>query len=97
MDGGILEAIWERVAVAQSGSRRLKLGGNGPVQDRVKAVVEVRREHTFTARWRIALETVARPEKALGDYVAAGLRLNLIATMSDVGDPVILCNPPSPT
>jgi len=63
LDGGILEAIGERVAVAQSGSRRLKLGGNGPVQDGVKAVVEVRREHTSAAGWRIALETVARPRR----------------------------------
>ncbi len=63
LDGGILDAIGERVAAAQSCSRRLKLGGNGPVQDGVKAGVEGRREHTSAAGWRIALETVARPRR----------------------------------
>jgi hypothetical protein len=33
------------------------------VQDGVKALVEVRREHTSAAGWRIALETVARPRR----------------------------------
>jgi len=67
------------------------------VQDRVKAVVEVRRAHTSAARWRTALETVARPEKALSDSVAAELQRDPIATVNDVGDPVILWNAPSTT
>ena len=95
MDGGILEAIGERVAVAQSGSRRLKLGGNGPVQDGVKAVVEVRRERTSCRTLAHRVRDRRPPEKALSDSVAAELRLDPIAPVGDVGDSVILWAPPS--
>lgn len=47
----------QRLNPAVGGSR----SGQWTRKDRVKAVVEVRRAHTSTLRWRIALETVARP------------------------------------